>query len=305
MTGVLVIKHGALGDVVLATGPFAAIRAHHPDQSITLLTTSAFAGVLASAPYFDSIWVDQKPPWWRVDQWLELARRLNGGRFQRVYDLQTSTRSSRYFRLMWPRPEWSGIARGCSHPDSDPARDHLHTVARQRGQLRAAGIEHVPEPDMSWLADTAIAPGQPYALLVPGGSAHRLDKRWPGFAILAEHLAAAGLMPVLVGGAAEAEALAAIQRAVPACLSLAGKTTLADLVSLGRHAAVAVGNDTGPMHLAAVAGAPSLVLFSHASDPALCQPVGRAVTILRRPSLQELGADEVVATALRLAGRQP
>ncbi|MEJ0067905.1 MAG: hypothetical protein WDO24_03255 [Pseudomonadota bacterium] len=52
--------------------------------------------------------------WWR------LRRRLVAGRFERVYDLQTSTRSNRYFQLFprRARPQWSGIARGCSQPRS-------------------------------------------------------------------------------------------------------------------------------------------------------------------------------------------
>jgi hypothetical protein len=61
----------------------------------------------------------------------------------------------------------------------------------------------------------------------------------------------------------------------------------------------AVGNDTGPMHLIATAGVPSVVSFSHASDPELCAQRGPDLTILRRPRLEELSVDEVEA-ALRL-----
>jgi len=51
--------------------------------------------------------------------------------------------------------------------------------------------------------------------------------------------------------------------------------------------------------LIAAAGAPSLVLFSHASDPELCGQRGADVTILRRQPLGDLSVDEVEA-ALRL-----
>ena len=64
-------------------------------------------------------------------------------------------------------------------------------------------------------------------------------------------------------------------------------------------AAGAVGNDTGPMHLIATAGCPSVVLYSLASDPALCAQQGPDVTILRRDTLDELSVDEVEA-ALKL-----
>ncbi|MGH6618562.1 MAG: glycosyltransferase family 9 protein, partial [Alphaproteobacteria bacterium] len=60
-----------------------------------------------------------------------------------------------------------------------------------------------------------------------------------------------------------------------------------------------VGNDTGPMHIAAAVGCPSLVLFSAESDPALCGQRGPAVAYLRRPVLADLAVAEVEA-ALRL-----
>jgi ADP-heptose:LPS heptosyltransferase len=295
---ILVIKLGALGDVIQALGPLAAIRRHHADAEITLLTTAPFAAFLGASPYTDRIAVDPRAPWWRLDALLALRRTLNQG-FARIYDLQTSARSSRYFHLLErPRPEWSGIAPGCSHPDADPQRDHLHSIERQAGQLRAAGIAHVPPPDLSWVrADTSrFALPAPYALLVPGGAAHRPDKRWPAqhFIALARALAARGLAPILLGTAAERALTASIAAAVPAARDLAGETDLVDLVGLGRGAALAVGNDTGPMHIHAVVGAPSLVLFSHASDPALCAPRGPKVEIVRVADLAELPVEAVL-----------
>ena len=64
--------------------------------------------------------------------------------------------------------------------------------------------------------------------------------------------------------------------------------------SLARAAAVAIGNDTGPMHLIATAGCPSIVLFSGDSDPALCAPRGPLVDVLRRPDLATLDVDTVL-----------
>ncbi|NVN13564.1 glycosyltransferase family 9 protein, partial [Nguyenibacter vanlangensis] len=97
MTRVLVIKLGALGDLVQAFAPFAAIRAHHPHAAITLLTTAPFAELMRAAPWFDRVAVDARPSWWDVRGMLALRRTLRG--HDVVYDLQTSGRSSRYFRL--------------------------------------------------------------------------------------------------------------------------------------------------------------------------------------------------------------
>ena len=112
---ILVIKHGALGDIVLATGPFAAIRHHHPDAEIMLLTTRPYGEWLGGSGFFDLVWVDERPAPWDLLGWLALRRWLIQGGFDRVYDLQTSSRSSRYFQLLprRARPQWSGIARGC------------------------------------------------------------------------------------------------------------------------------------------------------------------------------------------------
>jgi ADP-heptose:LPS heptosyltransferase len=299
MTRILVIKHGALGDIVQATGPFAAIRQHHADAEITLLTTKPFADLLAAAPWFDQVAIDHRAPWWRLGQQLALVQLLNRG-FTRVYDLQTSHRSSGYLRLIWPRPEWSGIARGCSHPDPDPNRDRVHTIDRQRGQLAGAGIVSVPAPSLDWIASTGIAAPDRFALLVPGGSAHRPAKRWPHFCDLARTLVAAEIVPLVIGTAADQAAVDPILAAVPQAISLVGRTRFADIVTLARRAAVAVGNDTGPMHLAAVAGAPSLVVFSAASEPALCRPVGVRVEVIQVPDLVALAPQTVAESAFRM-----
>lgn len=301
MTRILVIKLGALGNVILSLGPFAAIRRHHAGDHISLLTTRPWAGWLATAPYFDAIVADGRPDWWDLAGIWRLRRTLIAGRFDRVYDLQTSARSSHYLRL-FPRrrrPEWSGIAPGCSHPDRDPHRDHLHDIDRQFGQLRAAGVTETCPADLGWSGADLTPFGLPasFALLVPGSSAHRPGKRWPArhYAALAAALLARGLTPVVLGTGAERVLAQEIRAAVPAAIDLTGRTDLPALASLGRAARFAVGNDTGPMHLLAAAGCASVVLFSQESDPALCAPRGRAVTVLRRPDLAALDPAAVLA----------
>lgn len=294
-SNILVIKHGALGDCVLALGPMAAIRRHHPHARLTLLTTPPFVEFFRATRLFDEIWTDPRQGYWAM------ARRLRAGRFQRVYDLQTSRRSGWYFHLMRgaPTPEWSGIARGASHRDRNPKRTQSHTLDRQREQLRAAGIADVPAPDLSWAQADLSALGLParYAMIVPGGSAHRLDKRWTaqGFGAIAARLLARGITPVWVGGRDEAELLDDLHRGLPGSIHAGGRTHLIALASLARGAACALGNDTGPMHMAAVAGAPTLTLFSQASDPALCAPRGPRAQWLRHEALADLSVDDVWA----------
>ena len=291
---ILVIRLGALGDFVLSFGPFAAIRAAHPSAEISLLTTGPFVDLARRSPWFDRVLVDARPPWWRAASVLRLVRQLRG--FDRVYDLQTSRRSAWYFRLAG-RPPWSGIAAGCSAPHANPARDVMHTLERQADQLAMAGVPAVSSPDLSWLA-AAPPPdvAAPFALLVPGAAAHRPEKRWPvaRFAELAMLLRARGLNPVVAGTAGEAPLAAAI----PAAIDLTGRTDLPGLAALAARAAVAVGNDTGPMHLAAAMGCPCVVLFGAASDPALTAPRGPHgawPTVLRAQDLADLPVDRVAA----------
>ncbi|MGE5517564.1 MAG: glycosyltransferase family 9 protein [Bacteroidota bacterium] len=300
---ILVIKLGALGDFVQAFGPFAAIRAHHATAEITLLTTRPFAALAVASPYFDHVWIDDKPKMWQVAKVLRLRKQLASGRFTRVYDLQTSDRSSWYFRLMGGEIEWSGIAAGCALPHANPDRDHMHTVERQAEQLAMAGIDRVLPPDLAWAEGDIARFGlpRPFALVCPGGAPHRPAKRWPAerFGDMAQWLAERGVTPVLLGTNAEQAEIDTIRAACPQAVSLAGKTGFLDILGLGRRALAAIGNDTGPMHLIASAGCPSVVLFSDESDPSLCAPRGH-VTVLRRPTLAELAPAEVEAALAAL-----
>ena len=302
---VLVIKLGAMGDFVQATGPFAAIRRHHGDAHITLLTTEPFQDFAVAGGWFDEIWLDERPSWRQLRSWMAVRNRLRQGYFDRVYDLQTSDRSAILFRLFGPgrKPQWSGIARGATHRHNNPQRDFLHTVERQAEQLGVAGITEVLPPNLEAIsADISrFELSSPYLLLVPGGAAHRPEKRWPAsnYAELSRRLLARGITPVVVGGSAETQIATAIATFCAGSRDLTNETSMADIAGLARGAVGAVGNDTGPMHVIAATGAPSVVLFSAASDPELCGQRGPDVTILRRQPLDDLSVDEVEAT-LRL-----
>ncbi len=293
---ILVIKHGALGDIIQALGAFAAIRAYHAGDHITLLTTKPYAEFAKTMPYFDQVWIDSKPKLWQVAAVLKLRNKLCSGQFARVYDLQTSTRSSQYFTLMG-RPDWSGIAPGCLQMHSNPNRNFMHTLDRLTDQLEAAGLDRIPKPDLSWVPDDTERFGLPpnFALLIAGGSPHRPAKRWPAerFGELARILAEQKIIPVLIGTRTEKDELDTIQKICPQAISLMGKTSFSDIAALGRKAMVCIGNDTGPVHIAAVAGSPCVVLFSDESNPDLCAPRGR-VAILKKPSLADMPLAEVL-----------
>lgn len=308
---ILVIRLSAFGDFIQTLGPFAAIRRHHAGDRITLLTTKPYAVFAAELGYFDDIVIDERPASLDLAGWLRLRRVLRAGRFDRVYDLQTSQRSNLYAWLMRPgMPEWSGIAWACSHPHANLDRDAQHAIDEQAEQLLMAGIYPTPPipalPPLCRALPDPLAGGREFALLVPGASPQHPAKRWPveRFAAVARSLDAAGVQPVVVGSAAEAPLGRAIRDACPAALDLVGKTAdIALLAVLAQHARLTMGNDSGVCHLAAAAGCPVIVLFSRETDPARHAPRGRCVRILAEPDLNDLPVDRVVSAAMTILAR--
>jgi ADP-heptose:LPS heptosyltransferase len=313
-TRILVMKFGALGDMVQAFAAFAEIRRAHAGAEITLLTTPPYAEFARASGLFDRIETDGRPR----GLWAHLAlfQRLRAARYARVYDLQTSSRSKSYFNAFLPSPpEWSGVSPGASHRQLRPDRDRLHNLDRMADQLHVAGIApaalpgQAAAPDLGWaakiarrgLATTAerfeLKP--PFALLVPGASPGKPEKFWPasGYGELARALIRMGLTVAVVGAPAEAALAAAIKAMAPDAVDLTGRTDLFDLAGLGEEAALCVGNDTGPAHLIAYAGAPGLMLMSKVTDPDHCAPRA-AMGVLKVDDLADLTA-KAVLTALR------
>lgn len=300
---ILVIKLSALGDLFFALPALQAIRRHHPDERLVLLTAARFEALMRSTGLFDEVWADERPGWGRPLALLRLARRLRRPRFARVYDLQWSNRSDLYLRLIGRSAEeriGATPAATLRYPDR---RARKPIRERQADLLRLAGLPPVAPPDLAFLATDVERFGLAgrTALLVPGSAPTRPLKRWPAerYAALAQGLAAAGLRPVLIGGEDERAVLQTIQAAEPT--AFAAPMTLGEIATLARAAAVTVGNDTGPAHLAALAGSPIVMLFGEDSDPVKQRPFGQAVRVLERRPLSDLPVDEVLAAALALA----
>ena len=133
---------------------------------------------------------------------------------------------------------------------------------------------------------------------MPGGAIHRLDKRWPSqyFKQLIQYFASNKIQVALVGGEEEKSLLNDLATASPDCISLAGATTLLDLFSLARKSLVTIGNDTGPMHIAAVSGCKTIVLYTSASNPALCAQRGDDVIIFQKTNISDISLNEIIGS---------
>lgn len=306
---ILILRLSALGDFVQALGPAAAIRRYHQADHITLLTTAPFAAFAIQLGFFDNVMVDCRPAPFDINGWLALRRHLRNGRFDRVYDFQTSQRSAAYARLFRPgrMPEWSGIAAGCSHPHANLARDSQHTIDKQAEQLLMAGIHPTPLPKLPPIAvalPQSLA-GRQFVLLLPGASPRHPAKRWPAsrYGLLAKALLDRGYTPVVIGSDGEQALAAAIREICPQAVDLVGRTDLLSVAGLAKRALLTIGNDTGVTHLAAAVGCPIVVLFSAASDPAWCAPRGLVVRVLTASDLKTLEVDRVLAEAVAIIDR--
>ncbi len=295
---ILIIKLSALGDFIQALGPMAAIRQHHKNAHITLLTTKPFEGFAHKCGYFDGVWIDTKPKLLNLQNWVSLRKRLNHANFMRIYDLQNNDRTSFYFKLFKNKPEWIGVAPGASHRNISPQRTAGHAFDGHVQTLALAGISNIKIDQLEWMDEdlSSFALKSPYVLLVPGCAPQHPQKRWSAenYAQLAQKLVKMNYQPVLIGTEADANATAIIAKACPEALDLTGQTNLEQIAVLGRGAAATIGNDTGPIHLIAATACPCLVLFSAASNPIRHAPKGENVEVLQKDNLQNLDIETLL-----------
>ena len=299
---ILVIRHGWLKGMIFSTGAWEAISRYHENAHIVLITTEDYKIFGEQSGYFDEIWIDPMADWWDFSIFLKFAKKIREYGFDRIYDLQNSFRSNMYFRLLGlKKPEWSGTIDWCSHPYKISRYNALHPVVLLSEQLRAAGVDRVPMPDISWLsADISrIGLDGPFAIIAPGSNRQENEKLWydEGYMEVIEWLNENGILPVFVGAKEDQSRVSFI---VERCknetdaLDLTGKLMIDEVAELARYALFALGNDSGVMHLVAATDCHSILLFSALSDPALCKPAGKYVNIIRQDDLEDLHHGKVI-----------
>lgn len=298
MEKILVIKLGALGDVITALGPMAAIRRHHPAAHITLLTTKAFAGIGRDCGYFDDVLIDRKPKIFDLKGWMELRQSFKDGNFSRVYDLQNNDRTALYLRLFSPRPEWVGAAPGASHRNTSPLRTQGRAYDGHIETLSLGGVHNIEPDTLDWMkADISrFSLTSPYVLLIPGSSPQHPKKRWPAekYREAAQILIDQGYRVVLLGTKAEAPVNAQIADRMPV-VNLTGQTELYDIAALGRNAAGAIGNDTGPAHMVSATGCPTIILYCSACSTLRKHgPIGKHAQGIEEADLAQISSESVV-----------
>ncbi|MDQ2695409.1 MAG: glycosyltransferase family 9 protein [Pseudomonadota bacterium] len=297
---ILVIRWGALGDLVITSAVFEDLARAFPQAEIHLNTEPPWDRMFADDPRFAKVIAirirgeRRLPGTWR---WLAAMR---SGKYDLIIDLQSNDRSRLLLALF--------VLSGASVPYRAATRRHFpynivpppiprhaHALEYFRAPLRALGVPVATEKPALYVAARheeraallmqaeGLEPGG-FAILMPGSNARGLLKRWGAarYAGLARLLHAAGMPRIaLVGGAAEAEECAAIERhGGGGIVNLCGRTEILEIVPLSRQARFIVANDTGTAHLASATATPMVVICGP-TDPRRVKPLGNNVVAIK------------------------
>ena len=302
---ILIIKLGALGDVMMAEGVMRCIRQHYPNAHITLMTEPLYARFMNKAPHFDEILPYKRVPRWHCVSQRAVKARLKSGNYDLVIDLQNSSHSRRF--QSWLQDAF--ISSTSKYADIRYHRDASRNLASReylREQVETIGVDMSAGyfSDLTWAAeDVSHVLAQhkiknSFALLVAGSAARRPQKRWPGFPALVEELAARNIQAVTAPGPDEHELCAGL----PAIMLMDGDKflTLGQLVGLASHCKFVVGNDTGPTHMLAAAHTKGVALFGSNHSPAANTGIGEIYQIVEKSTVKDISVPEVLAAIDRL-----
>jgi len=295
---VLVVRTGAIGDVVNALVFAAALRDARPRAHIGWVAHPLVVPLLQDNPA-----VDRVHTWPRGGGLAGLRRllaELRRDRYDLAVDLQRLQKSALVARLSgaprvlgYDRRRAKELSHLWTREHIAPGDPREHMVAQYLAFARHLGLPadtpRWPLPTLDGArarASAALAPlaGAPFVVLNLGAS--KAPNRWPAahFAALADGVgASAGPALVLTGGPGEREvANAVLVQTDRVRLDLVGRTDLLTLAAVLERAALVVTGDTGPMHLAVAVGARVLALFGPA-DPSRTGPYGQLAAVLREP----------------------
>ena len=253
MKKILIIKHGALGDLVQAEGAIRDICNHHQHDHVSLLTEPLYGQLFVNHPGIDQIVADTRQPRWHLLYLVRLMMKLRRAQYDCVIDLQNSSRTVLYYNLLRP-VQWFG-------------RATLGYLVSFQEIFASANIpmHHIDRPQWGWLQSPVkaiLAQAKittPFILLLPGASANHPEKRWPYYAELARRLQNRGHCVAWAPGPDERSMIDAF----PATCLLDGERVLSisQLASLAAHTQLIVGNDSGPTHLLSYCGTRGVVIF--------------------------------------------
>jgi heptosyltransferase-1 len=333
---VAIVRLTSLGDVIHALPVAAAIRRHRPTARITWLVEEREQILLRDNPVVDEVIVVPLRRWrkqltsiggWRrtIAERREIIRRLRAVPIDAAIDLQGWVHKTSPVVLATRAPIRIGFDRAHSRDGLSPlATNHhvtppaaaRHIVDQNLSLLTPLGIFATETPVFplpafadaearaaAWRRDHGIAPDERVVALLP--STRGDAKLWPAASfreVARRMLDDARVRIIVMGAPGEGAILDAVREGLPADRALVwAPEPIPDLVAMLRHPHLVIGNDTGPLHVAAGHGIPSLGLFGP-TQGARNGPYGPHCAYLQSPTgrMADLGVDEVYAAARRL-----
>ena len=272
MSNILIIKHGSLGDIAQASGAIQDISENHKNDNLYLLTTKPYFDLFKRNPYLQDVILDKRLSRFNLIYLFSLMRKIKKLNIVKVYDLQNSSRTSFYKKILFPNSnlnKWSSSETTLPENKSKEEFDKISVLERFEHQLRTSGLKtkNTLKPDFSWSCEdiTRILSEyklSKYIILFPFCSPHLTVKKWPYYNELIESfknkfndeyqiITAPG--PNEINDAKKINALTILDN---------GKAlNISQLASLIKNSSFVVANDTGPAHMAAHLNVKGLTLF--------------------------------------------
>ena len=272
MFNILIIKHGSLGDIAQASGVIQDISENHKNDNLYLLTTKPYFDLFKRNPYLQDVILDKRLSRFNLIYLFSLMRKIKKLNIVKVYDLQNSSRTSFYKKILFPNSnlnKWSSSETTLPENKSKEEFDKISVLERFEHQLRTSGLKtkNTLKPDFSWscedikriLSEYKLSK---YIILFPFCSPHLTIKKWPFYNELIETfknkfndeyqiITAPG--PNEINDAKKINALTILDN---------GKAlNISQLASLIKNSSFVVANDTGPAHMAAHLNVKGLTLF--------------------------------------------
>ena len=272
MSNILIIKHGSLGDIAQASGAIQDIFENHKKDNLYILSTRPYYELLTKNPFIKGVILDKRKSRFNLVYLYLLMRKIKKYNFSKIYDLQNSSRSRFYKKILHPNsgPEiWSSTITILPKEKTKDEFDKDPVLNRFDYQLNKSGLvtKNVLKPDFSWSCEDISDIKNDYKLenyiiLFPFSSAHLTIKRWPFYNQLIEKIKEKfknKYQVIIAPGPNEIK----IAHELNAQIILNDKKALniSQLSTLIKDSSFVVANDTGPAHMAAHLNVKGLVLF--------------------------------------------
>ncbi|MCS7062853.1 MAG: glycosyltransferase family 9 protein [Methylacidiphilales bacterium] len=282
MDKILVIKPSSLGDIVQAMPVAAALKKQYPRCRIDWFVFHPYRDLFREHHYVDRVWFSPPRGWWSPLQWgdaMKLFSRWKAERYDCAVDLQGLFRSGvlTAFSGARRRVGLSGSREGASwfYGEIHTTRA-IHAAKRYLEAASYLGVKDADPFDFGLAAAPPVAQlaseNKPYVVIHP--FARWATKLWP-WAYYERVIHNFPDARFVVVGRGDLE-----KRLPPNAVDMRKESSLWSLMCILRNAAAVISSDSGPAHLAAAYGVPTLVLFGP-TDPSRTAPVGRKVELFK------------------------